>query len=681
MSLPPVKYPDARRDDVVDDYHATLVADPYRWMEEQEDNTDLQAWLAAQDVLCQPWLAALPGRAAWRTTQERLLPGTVSAPGVRGDRYFFLRREPDKQHAVLLLRTGEAERPLVDVNALDPTGLTTLDLAAASPDGTKLVYGLSSGGDEDTAITVIDVDTGAVLDGPIGRTRYTDIAWMPDGRAFFYVRRLTPEPFNRRVWFHVVGAPIDDDELIFGEGRDPSTYYGLETSLDGRRLAITAAVGTEPRNDLYVVDLAGDRQPVAIAEGLDAEFSAEFVDGAVFVKTTLEAPRGRVVEVSDIGAGPAGWVDVVAEHPEAVIDQATATANGVLLARSTHAVSEVLIVAWDGSSETAVPLPGAGTAIVSARYDQGVEAFVTYTDFVNPPAVYAVDSGTGSISLWASPPGATPPSPDVSTRQLVYQSHDGTDVRLFVVAKGDTSLGPRPTILYGYGGFNISMTPGYSSLAQAWVDAGGVYAVACLRGGAEEGEEWHRAGMRENKQNVFEDFIAAARYLKDTGWTTTEQLGIMGGSNGGLLVGAALTQWPTETSAVICSAPLLDMLRYEHFGLGITWNDEYGKANDPTEFAWLHGYSPLHKVTADTPYPSVLFTSFDNDARTDVMHPRKMCAALQWATSSNPDTTPVLFRREADVGHSVRSKDRTLDLGADELAYFAHLLGLVPPKA
>ncbi|MEY2467707.1 MAG: prolyl oligopeptidase, partial [Actinomycetota bacterium] len=301
-------------------------------------------------------------------------------------------------------------------------------------------------------------------------------------------------------------------------------------------------------------------------------------------------------------------------------------------------------------------------------------------DYVTPPTVYALATDSGTTSLWASPPGATPASSDVLTRQAVYQSHDGTDVRLFIVAKGNASMGPRPTILYGYGGFHISMTPGYSSLAQAWVDAGGVWAVACLRGGCEEGEIWHRAGMRENKQNVFEDFIAAARYLKDEGWTTTEQLGIYGGSNGGLLVGATLTQWPDEMAAVICSAPLLDMLRYELFGLGITWNDEYGKADDPTEFQWLYGYSPLQKVREGVAYPSVLFTSFDNDSRTDVMHPRKMCAALQWATSSDPDTKPVLFRRESDVGHSVRSKDKTLDLGADQLSYFAHQLGLAPPR-
>ncbi len=675
MPLPPVAYPSARRDDVVDDYHGTKVPDPYRWIEQQDDNRDLDEWLQAQDELCQPWLAALAGRAAWRATQARLLPGTVSAPGVRGDRYFFTRREPDQQHAVLFVRDGEAERPLVDVNALDPSGLTTLDIVKASPDGSRLIYGVSSGGDEDTAITVIDVDSGEVLDGPIERTRYTYTAWLPDGSAFFYVRRLTPEPFNRRVWFHQVGAPVEDDELIFGEGRDPSTYYELDISLDGRWLAIVANVGTEPRNDLYVVDLHGERVPVALAEGLDAQFWAHFYNGRTFVMTTLDAPRGRIVEVVD-----GKWVDVVPEHPDAVMDEITTTAAGFLISRSTYAVSEVVVAPYDGSEPRAVSLPGNGTAVVSARHDQGDEAFITYTDYVNPPSVYALSSGTGATSLWASPPGAEPASSGVLTRQCVYQSHDGTDVRLFVIAKGDASNGPRPTVLYGYGGFNIPMSPAYSSLIQAWVEGGGVWAVACLRGGSEEGEEWHRAGMRENKQNVFEDFIAAARYLKSEGWTTTEQLGIYGGSNGGLLVGATLTQWPDEMSAVICSAPLLDMLRYEHFGLGITWNDEYGKADDPSEFQWLYGYSPVQRVTEGVSYPSVLFTSFDNDTRTDVMHPRKMCAAMQFATSSDPDAKPVLFRRESDVGHSVRSKDKTLDLGADQLSYFAHQLGLAAPR-
>ncbi|MBA2608226.1 MAG: S9 family peptidase [Actinobacteria bacterium] len=677
MALPPVRYPAAPRDDVVDDYHGTKVPDPYRWIEDPENNPDLTAWLEAQDELCQPWLAALADKAKWRAAQARLLPGSISAPAVRGDRLFFHRRESDEQHAKFIVREGDGtERVLFDPTAVDPTGLTTLDVATISPDGNVMVIGVSSGGDEDTSISVIDVTTLEVLEGPIDRTRYTAVAWLPDSSGFFYVRRITPEPFNRRVWRHVIGTPIDEDVLIFGEGRDPSTYYGLNISLDGRMLAITAGVGTEPRNDLYLYDDVAGGDPVAIVEGEDAEFWLHFYSGRTFVMTTLDAPRGRVAEILDPSGGPGVWVDVVPQHPTAVIAEVTTTAEGFLVGRSDHAVSEVIIAPYDGSAPSVVEMPGAGSASVQSRYDQGSGGYVTYTDFVTPGTVYAVATDSGATTTWATAPGARPASSDVLARQYTYRSHDGTDVRIFIIAKGNATNGPRPTILYGYGGFNISLSPAYSSLAQAWVDAGGVYAVASLRGGSEEGEEWHRAGMRENKQNVFEDFIAAARYLKAEGWTTTEQLGIMGGSNGGLLVGATLTQWPDEMAAVICSAPLLDMLRYELFGLGITWNDEYGKADDPVEFQWLYGYSPLQNVREGLAYPSVLFTSFDNDGRTDVMHPRKMCAALQHATTSDPDAKPILFRRESDVGHSVRSTDRTLDLGADELGYFAHQLGL-----
>ncbi len=676
MVFPNVVYPHARRDDVVDDYHGTKVPDPYRWIENPENNADLTAWLEAQDALCQPWLAALPDKAKWRAAQARLLPGSISAPGVRGDRLYFMRREPGEQHAKFFLREADGtEKVLFDPTALDPTGLTTLDVATISPDGNLMVIGTSSGGDEDTAVSVMDVATLDTIDGPIERTRYTSIGWFADSTGFFYVRRLTPEPFNRRVFRHVIGTSIDDDELIFGEGRDPSTYYGVDVSTDGRWLLVTAAIGTEPRNDLYIADLEAEGALRPVIEGVDAETYGDVVHGDLFLVTTLDAPKKRLVKTDPSDPAPATWVNVVPEA-DGVLSFAGVTDGGIVIAREVHAITEVEILNPSTGETTPVALPGAGTAIVMDQRDHSANAWITYTDYVTPGTILHVGLDTGAVSTWATAPGAKPPSSDVLTQQAVYQSHDGTDVRLFIVSKGDASGGPRPTILYGYGGFNIAMSPAYSSLAQAWVDAGGVYAVACLRGGSEEGEAWHRAGMRENKQNVFEDFIAAARYLKDEGWTTTEQLGIMGGSNGGLLVGATLTQWPDEMAAVICSAPLLDMLRYELFGLGITWNDEYGKANDPTEFQWLYGYSPLQNVREGVAYPSVLFTSFDNDSRTDVMHPRKMCAALQYATASDPDAKPILFRRESDVGHSVRSTDRTLDLGADELGYFAHQLGL-----
>ncbi|HSS12103.1 MAG TPA: prolyl oligopeptidase family serine peptidase, partial [Acidimicrobiales bacterium] len=293
--------------------------------------------------------------------------------------------------------------------------------------------------------------------------------------------------------------------------------------------------------------------------------------------------------------------------------------------------------------------------------------------------VLHLDVTTETVTPWADPPGWTGPTADagqISTEQLTYQSADGTEVRMFLIAaKPNGSERPRPAILYGYGGFDVAMTPAYSSSILAWVEAGGLYAIANLRGGSEEGEGWHRDGMRDHKQHVFDDFAAAAEWLVANGRTTADQLGISGGSNGGLLVGAALTQRPELWAAVVCSAPLLDMIRYERFGLGQTWNDEYGTAVDPTEFRWLLGYSPYHHVVSGRAYPAVLFTVFDGDTRVDPLHARKMCAALQWASASEPDGRPVLLRREAKVGHGARSVSRTIDLAVDQLSFFAVQLG------
>jgi prolyl oligopeptidase len=339
-----------------------------------------------------------------------------------------------------------------------------------------------------------------------------------------------------------------------------------------------------------------------------------------------------------------------------------------------HAVSEVTV--YDkatGARRGAVQLPSLGTADITSRPEGGGDIWIGYSDFITPYRVFHYDLSTDALVPWADPPGAVDVK-GIVAEQVTYQSKDGTDVRLFLLHAETTAAdAPRPTVLYGYGGFNISLTPAYSSTILAWVEAGGVYAVANLRGGSEEGEAWHRAGMRENKQNVFDDFIAAGEWLVANGWTDPAHLGISGGSNGGLLVGAALTQRPDLFASVICSAPLLDMVRYEQFGLGESWNDEYGTAADPTEFSWLLGYSPYHRVQRGTPYPAVLFAVFDSDSRVDPNHARKLCAALQAATTS---PRPVVLRREVDVGHAGRSISRFVALYADELAFHGAHLGL-----
>jgi len=692
-------YPPARRLDLTEDVGGHQVSDPYRWL---EDNTSAErtGWLSAQTDLFGSFRDELPGRDRLAARVRELLgTGYVGTPAWRGERCFYTRRDPGAEHGVLYTRLGDgAEEVLVDPVAIDPSGLTTLDAWQPDKEGRLLAYQLSEGGDEESLLRVIDVTTGSLVDGPIDRCRYSNVAWLPGGKAFYYTRRLPPEAvpdgesqYHRRVYLHQVGAPADEDVLIFGEGRDKTDYYGASVSRDGRWLFISASRGTAPRNDLWIADLS-ESDPASpdlrvIQEGIDAQTSVRAGrDGRLYVFTDLGAPRGRIAVTDPADPAPASWRDLIGEDPEAVLS-GYAILDGpeldrpVLLAEWTrHALSEITVHDLaTGERVGQVPLPGLGTAGgASERPEGGHEAWFVYTDYTTSSVVLRFDARDSSVTTWAAAPGSVQ-VPDVTARQVTYRSKDGTAVRMLVISSGsgsgDVPTGPRPAILYGYGGFDISLTPAYSPNILAWVSAGGVYAIANLRGGNEEGEEWHRAGMLGNKQNVFDDFHAAAETLIRDGWTTPGQLAISGGSNGGLLVGAALTQRPELYAAVVCSAPLLDMVRYERFGLGQTWNVEYGTASDPEQLGWLLAYSPYHHVTEGTRYPAVLFTVFTNDTRVDPVHAYKMCAALQHATSSGPER-PVLLRAEAQVGHGARAVSRMAELSGDTLAFAARYTGL-----
>jgi prolyl oligopeptidase len=691
----PPAYPDAARLDLVEDLHGHRVADPYRWLEDAGCE-DTASWSAAQDALFAEHRDTWPGRERVRDRLTALLAaGVVSAPAWRGERRFFLRRTAEQEHAVLLTVDPDGtERVLLDPVARDPSGTTTLDGWQPSKEGDRLAYQLSTGGDEESHVSVMDVATGEDVDGPLDRTRYSPVAWLPGGEAFYYVRRLPAdevpdgeEQYHRRVWLHRVGTDPSTDARVFGDGMERTNYYGAAVSRDGRWLLVSAAAGTAPRNDVWIADLEhGDPAApafVPVQTGVDARTGPHVGrDGRLYVVTDLDAPRGRLVVTDPATPGPEHWRDLVPEDAEAVLEDVAILDAGLerpvlLVSRTRHTVAEVAVHDLaTGARLGDVPLPGLGTiGGLSERPEGGHEVWFGYTDHVTPPSVYRYDAVTGETTLWASPPGDVA-VPDVHARQVTYASADGTEVRMFLVSAEAAPDGPRPTVLYGYGGFGLPLTPAYSASILAWVEAGGVWAVANLRGGGEEGEEWHRAGMRERKQNVFDDFAAAAQWLVDHGWTTPDRLAASGGSNGGLLVGAALTQRPDLFAAVSCSAPLLDMVRYERFGLGETWNDEYGRADDPTELAWLLGYSPYHHVTEDVAYPAVLFTVFESDTRVDPMHARKMCAALQSATAS---PRPVLYRRETEVGHGARALSRTVALTVDTTAFLAAQTGLDLP--
>ncbi|MEV0406692.1 prolyl oligopeptidase family serine peptidase [Actinoallomurus sp. NPDC050550] len=699
MSRP--QYPSAHRQDIVEEIHGQSVADPYRWLEDPNAD-DTKKWLAAQDELFHREVDDLPGRDRLRARVRELLgAGSVGAPVWRGERRFFMRRTAEQEHAVLYaIDPGEtSERALIDPMALDPTHTTTLDSWQPDKEGRLLAYQLSHGGDEESKLYVMDVATGETIEGPIDRCRYTPIAWLPGGDAYYYVRRLAAgqvpageEQYHRRVYLHRVGTdPETDDVMIFGDGREKTNYYGVGVSRDGRWLTLSSSQGTAPRNDLWIADLSTSPLETpelrVVQEGVDAETGVHVGrDGRAYVFTDRDAPRARLCVADPSDLSPGTWRDLIPEDSEAVLSDFAILDDldrPILLAGWTrHAISEITIhdlVTGERIGE--VPVPGLGTiGGITDRPDGGHEAWFSYVDHTTPTSVHHYDARTGETTLWASAPG-TVDVPDVEARQLTYASNDGTEVRMLVIARADAVPGdgtPRPTILYGYGGFNVPLTPAYSAGSLAWVEAGGVYVVANLRGGSEEGEEWHRAGMLDKKQNVFDDFHAAAEKLIADGWTTADRLAISGGSNGGLLVGAAITQRPELYAAAVCSAPLLDMVRYEKFGLGQTWNVEYGSAEDPEQFGWLYAYSPYHHVREGVAYPATLFTIFESDTRVDPLHARKMCAALQHATTD--DGGPILLRNEAEVGHGARAVSRSIELTVDTLSFMAAHTGLTPDE-
>ena len=693
-------YPAAQRDDLVKQIHGIPVPDPYRWLE-NADAAETTTWLTAQDELLDVRRTDWKHRDAFAERLETLMrTGFHGPPVFRHDRQFFVRRRPEQEHGVLLTVDPDGtERVLIDPMELDPSGTTTLDAYQPSPDGALLAYQLSEGGTEESAIRVVDVTEGEAVDGPIDRTRFSPVAWLPDGSGFYYVRQLPPEQvpederqYHRRVWLHRLRTDPADDPMVFGAEHDKEFVWSVSLSRDGRWLVVAGSKGTDPRTEVFAADLQ-DADPgapgfVTVQRGVDAQTAMSVgIDGRMYVWTDLDSPRGRLLVTDPATPMPEHWRPLVEEDPEAVMNGFALLDDleepRLLVSWTRHAVSEVSIHDPEtGARLGDLVLPGLGSVGgLLTRYHGGHEAWLTYTDHVTPPVVYRYDGRTGELHEWARPPGSFPEIAGVSARLAEYTSYDGETVRMFVIATDEAHDSPasRPTILYGYGGFGISMAPGFSAGALAWVEAGGVYAVACLRGGGEEGEDWHRAGMGEHKQRVFDDFHAAAEWLCDHDITTPAMLGISGGSNGGLLVGAALTQRPDLYRSVVCSAALLDMARFELHGLGRFWSGEYGSASDPDQLKNLLTYSPYHRVQDGVSYPAVLFTVFESDTRVDPLHARKMCAALQGATTSPIGTHPVLIRVEREVGHGARAVSRTIALSADTLGFHAWNTGLSNP--
>jgi prolyl oligopeptidase len=674
--------PDTRREDIVDELHGQRVADPYRWLE-QVEQTEVRAWMEAQHQHARAELDGYPLREQLRERLRSLLyVDSISAPVVRGGRVFYYRRHADREKAVFYVReqTGGAERVLLDPNTMSDDGSVSLMGAFPSWDGKRVAYRLSVNAADAATLYVRDVETGVDLPDTIEGARYAYPSWTPDGSGFYYTALPTdPDipvselPGYAEIRFHALGSDARTDPLIHPATRDPQTFLSVQLSRDGRYLIVTIARGFDS-TDLYFRDLAdSDPSWITLSEGTPWRSSVDVHAGRFYVLSNDEAPRFRVFEVDPARPQRANWRELVAESSDTL--ESVEIVGGALALDYLHdASSRLELRALDGSGARSVALPGIGTASNLIGEPDDDQAYFYYSSFTESPAIYRMSVSTGQRELWHRVELPVDTSRFV-VEQRWFSSRDGTRVPMFVVHRDDIVLdGSNPTLLTGYGGFSVSLTPGFSVGAVTWLEHGGVWAVANLRGGGEFGEGWHEAGKGPNKQNVFDDFIAAAEHLIATGFTRPSKLAIRGGSNGGLLVGAAMTQRPDLFAAVVCEVPLLDMIRYHLFGAGKTWISEYGSAEDPEQFRTLSGYSPYHKVRAGVAYPALLMNAADSDDRVDPMHARKFVAAVQHV--SDPHAA-VLLRIEKNAGHGGADLLRqSVEAGVDVYAFLLAALGV-----
>ncbi|MEV7805395.1 prolyl oligopeptidase family serine peptidase [Microbispora sp. NPDC088329] len=690
-------YPAAWRSDTVDNLSGISVPDPYRWLEDGDDPR-VREWLAAQDRLFRACGARWREKDSWTSSVDDLSSfGVCEPPMVRGPVMFLAEQlRGDEQRRLLVVGAGGGRRVLVDPARIDPSGRTGLYAWWPSREGDRVAVQLEVAEQPGSDITVLDVRTGEVVDGPLPRARNTSLAWLPGGEAFYYVSRVPDEELapgdmrlHRRVRLHRIGSPWQADAVVFGAEDAPDHYYGLTVSADGRHLAITAMAGPAARNDVYVAELVDPQAPrfVKIVDGgaIGARVLPRFLaDGDLLLVTDYQAPCGRVCVADRHDADPASWRTLVAEDPEAPVDECLvldgpALARPLLLvARARHGTSVLTLHDLaSGRTLADLPLPGAGVvSSLRAGVPHGHRAWFSYCDATTPPTIYRYDAvlGTTEQEAGAATAGRTP---EIRSGAVGCRAGDGTEITLFLFTPDEDRQGPRPTLLYGYGSFGMPMRPWFFPLAAAWVGAGGTYAVACVRGGGEEGQRWHDAGRGPHKHRAVSDFNDAAAWLIETGRTTRDQLAIYGQSAGGLLVTAAAVQRPDLYAAVVAEGPLCDMVRYEQFGLGCTWTDEFGSASDPGQLRWLLGYSPYHNVVPGAAYPAFLLTGAVTDLQTGEAHVAKMCAALQHATSGD---RPILMRREPDTAHAASPASKERALTADILAFAGEHTGLAPRR-
>jgi prolyl oligopeptidase len=676
-----LKYPPTSKSDVAEVLHGETIPDPYRWLEDG-DHPDTRRWTDAQNALTRTYLDAVPGRDELHRRLDQLLAiGAIGVPTPVRGRYFYQRRDGRQNQPVLYVRVGlrGEDRALIDPNALDAGGTVALDWHYPSDDGRLLAYGISENGSEQSVLHVMDVDTGEILPVRIPHTRAADLAWLQDGTGFYYTRYPAPgevpegeEPYHRAIRFHRLGTDPSADPLIF-KPAEKEHWPSVRISPDGRWLVIVVA-RTFDQTDLYLQDLHAGTPPVPVAKDLAASFEGEVAHGRLFMRTNLDAPTYRLYAVDPERPGRDDWREIVPPRPDAVLEGARISARHLALSYLERAASRLVVADHDGGGGREVRLPALGSLFGAGAEWDGQELLYGFSSYTVPPGVYRMDLESGTTELWRQVEADVDPS-RFEVSQVSVRSRDGTDVSMFLVhRKGLDRDGNNPVYLTGYGGFNISMTPAFSRSLLLWLERGGVVAIPNIRGGGEYGEQWHQEGMLGRKQNSFDDFIAAAEWLIGQGYTNPGRLAVAGGSNGGLLMGAVLTQRPELFRAVLIQVPLLDMLRYHRFLIARLWIPEYGSADDPAQFSWLRAYSPYHHVRDGVSYPAVLLATAESDTRVDPMHARKMAARLQAATSS---PRPILLRLESRAGHGAgKPLNKVLEELTDTWAFVFSELGV-----
>ena len=683
-----ITYPVAKKVDTVTNYFGTAVPDPYRWMEEIE-RPDVAEWVKSENAITLPYLASLPGRDVFQTRITALYNyARTGLPFHEGGRWFYTKNSGLQRQNVWYSRRSldGTETPVLDPNVLSPDGSIALSGFAPSSNGKYLAYGQSEGGSDWITYYVRDLTTGRNLPDTVRWVKFSGASWTKDGKGFFYSRYPEPEAGqqlkvkleNQTVYYHRVGTPQSRDAKIYARPDAPTWYVFSGVDETGRYLFVSTAKGTD-KNELYVADLGDPMRPNVsapikpIVTGHDANYSwLGVVNGNIYMTVDKDAPNRKIVVAPASNPVPANWKTVIAEG-DLPIEDASLVANRIAVLSLQDVASVVRLYSLDGTLERTLPMPGYGSASsIVGRIDRP-EMFYTFTSPTQPSTVYQYDLATNSTRTFNAPRLTFDPS-KFTTERVFFTSKDGTRVPMFITHRADIQKnGVNPTMLYAYGGFAITSRPGFSPATLAWVEQGGVYALANIRGGGEYGERWHEAAKFERKQNVFDDFIAAGEYLVKEKYTSPEHLAINGGSNGGLLVGAVMTQRPDLYAAAIPQVGVMDMLRYDRFTAGAGWATEYGSSRDSTAFSYLRAYSPLHNTRAGTCYPATLVTTADHDDRVVPSHSFKFTATMQQAQAC---AKPILIRVETQGSHGYRPLDKRIQEQADIWAFAAQHTGM-----